>query len=108
EQRRNDADGDHPLAEVDQEDRECERLALRSEGVGGASVPATHLADVDALEASNQLAAHEGAEQVAQQNFQQQVTHVARARTGKKTSASMQRMLPPPNRSIVGNGTDRV
>jgi len=82
--------------------------ALSSEGVGGSGVSATHLADVDAFQASNQLAAHKGAEQVAQQNFQQQVTHVARARTGKKTSASMQRTLPPPNRSIVGKGTDSV
>jgi len=54
---RQQADGDHRLADVDQHDRDCEARPLRTQRIRAARVAAAERADVDSTQASDQQAA---------------------------------------------------
>src|SRR6185437_5941909 len=93
--------GDPSLADIDQQHPERERLALGAQRIGGTRIAAPQSADVDAApQPADEETADDRAQQVAEHGFDEKLGHA-----GKKTSANIQRTLPPPRRSIVGIGT---
>jgi UDP-N-acetylglucosamine 2-epimerase len=62
------ARGSGTLADIDYDDTEREAPALRSECIRAAGVAAAGTTDVDAMQATDQQAAGQGAEQIGQKD----------------------------------------
>jgi hypothetical protein len=96
------------LTDVNDQDPEGEGFALRPQRIRTPGIPAAQRTDINTpAQSSDDQASDYRAEQVTEERLDDKLTHVG-VPTGRKTSASMQRTLPPPNRSMVGTGTDSM
>ena len=100
----------HPaLADVDDDGACGEAESLRAQRIGAARVAAAHRADVDPAQLPDRERADDRTQQVGHQDLEPEFQHqVPPAARGRKISASMQRTLPPPSRSMVGIPTERI
>ena len=102
----NSAAATQPLAMSMRMTQIAKRQPLRAQRVGAAGIAAAQLADVDAAaQAADDEAADNGAEKIGEQDLENEFHGEREVFQGRKISASIQRTLPPPWRSIMSIGT---